>query len=464
MASRNATYLAFHRIVNGCLHNVDIARRLPLVATTRGLPRHQTGCGPQQHHIRTNSTNRPNRDDRDVQMPDGTTSKNPVIKRKPSRTQAGSNSLKRVAVEAQRSRNLIKGRGQRLHVDPNADTKDVTAYCAAETYNIHLARQLIEKEGYKADPLQTGLFPQVLHVQVNANILGGRNAGVGEGDIFVFPSGSIVTWNVQEKAANHLVRTILPKAAVNGHLERLEVEDLQYLEDPSSESSTIVGDTIILGTQAPESHNVDARAGASDIADNATVSVKHDVDTILAKIAFSSALARSAKLAVLENSLMSYFDSTRSIPSTLSTGHKLRFTRAFILRKTGELLSIRAQLNLYSELTDSLPDLFWDSPYELGLESYYEMVGRALDVGVRIKVLNEKMDYASEIAAVLRERLSEKHSTGLEWLIIGLISVEVWFALMGMWKDYMNPESTDAIMKEWLKRELAKDDPKSLRT
>lgn len=373
--------------------------------------------------------------------------------RSSTRTPAVGNSLKRVAVEAQRTRNLIKGRGQRAHVDPEVETKDVAAYCAAETYNIHIACRLLEKQGYKADPFNTGLFPQVLHIQTHANVLSGRDAGVGEGDIFVFPSGSIVTWNVPVRVANHLVRTILPEAAGNGHLDKVELEDLQYLEDSSRESSTIVGDTIILGTHTSQSHNTDLRPVSSD---STSISQKHDADTVLAKIAFSCALARSAKLAVLENSLMSYFDSTRSIPSTLSTGHKLRFTRAFILRKTGELLSIRAQLNLYSELTDSLPDLFWDSPYELGLESYYEMVGRALDVGVRIKVLNEKMDYASEIAAVLRERLSEKHSTGLEWLIIGLISVEVWFALMGLWKEHMNPESTDAMMKEWLKRELVK--------
>ena len=62
------------------------------------------------------------------------------------------------------------------------------------------------------------------------------------------------------------------------------------------------------------------------------------------------------------------------------------YCRKFILQKTGELLSIRAQLNLYSELTDSLPDLFWDTKHELGLEGYYDQVGRALDTNIRVKV------------------------------------------------------------------------------
>lgn len=107
-----------------------------------------------------------------------------------------------------------------------------------------------------------------------------------------------------------------------------------------------------------------------------------------------------------------------------------------MLQKTGELLELRAQLNHYSELTDSLPDLFWDSKHELGLEGYYDQVGRALDVGVRIKTLNEKMDYAQEIASILRQTMSEKHSIYLEWIIIILIAVEVVFGLRKEWKDW----------------------------
>jgi uncharacterized Rmd1/YagE family protein len=107
------------------------------------------------------------------------------------------------------------------------------------------------------------------------------------------------------------------------------------------------------------------------------------VDTTLAKIAFSSGLARSTKLAVLETLLGKYFESTRTIPTLLSKGERLPFDRRFMLQKTGELLALRAQLNHYSELTDSLPDLFWDSRHDLGLEGYYDQVGKTLDVGVR---------------------------------------------------------------------------------
>ena len=145
----------------------------------------------------------------------------------------------------------------------------------------------------------------------------------------------------------------------------------------------------------------------------------------------------------------------------ISIGKKnLPFTRSFILRKTGELLSIRAQLNLYSELTDSLPDIFWDSRHELGLGEYYDQVGRALDVGVRIKVLNEKIGFAQEIASVLRESLSEKHGLRLEWAIIALIAVEVVLECYRHWKDGQerhDPDGTEGLLRWYLKREKERE-------
>lgn len=243
------------------------------------------------------------------------------------------------------------------------------------------------------------------------------------GDVFVFPSGTVVAWSLPETFASYLATKTLLSAAEGAHIDNIETEDLDFIEDPQRENSSIKGDTIILGTK-PGPDSVEH-----------SMANRQTVDTVLTKIAFSSGLARSTKLAVLESLLSNYFESTRTIPTLLSQGSRLPYTRDFIMRKTGQLLSVRAQLNLYSELTDSLPDIFWDSRHELGLEGYYDQVGRALDVGIRIKVLNEKMDYAQEIASVLRERLSEKHGLRLEWIIILLIAVEVGFEVLRLWKE-----------------------------
>lgn len=309
--------------------------------------------------------------------------------------------------------------------------KLVTAYAIAEQFDLAKVVEILRSKGYEPDPLGTGLYPQVVHVQIPLSSIyrtsnpSAKDLAADEvGDVFIFPSGTLVTWALPEGFTSFFAtRTLLP-AADNAHVDSLENEDLDYVEDSLREHSMIRGDTIILGTKpstTPALRSSDSQA----------------MDNVLTKIAFSSGFARSTKLAVLETSLSSYLTSTSQIPTLLSRGSRLpmSISRGFILRKTGQLLSLRAQLNLYSELTDSLPDLFWDSRHELGLEGYYDQVGRALDVGIRIKVLNEKMDYAQEIAAVLRERLSEKHGLFLEWTIIVLIAIEVGFEILRLWKE-----------------------------
>ncbi|THV54830.1 hypothetical protein BGAL_0019g00310 [Botrytis galanthina] len=343
----------------------------------------------------------------------------PVQKRKPLRSPAGKTSLRRVAVEAQRSRQNIT----RLEVtsDNVEGTNRVIAISVADHFDMEAVARVLRSHGFSIDPDGTGFeSDEVIHTR-----------GVNNGDIFVFPSGSLVAWSLPEDVVTDLATKTLLPAAIDSHVGNVEIEDLECEEDPKRENSSIRGDTIVLGTKDSPSEG----------------RISSQVDTTLAKIAFSSGLARSTKLAVLETMLSKYFESTKSIPTLLSRGSRLPFNRQFMLQKTGELLDLRARLNHYSELTDSLPDLFWDSRHELGLEGYYDQVGRALDVGVRIKTLNQKMDYAQEIATILRETMSEKHSIHLEWIIIVLIAVEVGFELRRLWKE----------RSERLEREMGKE-------
>ena len=371
-------------------------------------------------------------------------------------------SLRRVAEEAQRSRDkLVLGSKGLRFVNPDVDTKvclfshdptehslltnsstqSVTAYSAAEQYNIYKVADILRRAHFKIDPFETDLFPQVIHIQTLGDAFftyatqQPSNQNEPLGDIFVFPSGTMVTWNVSVKTAQYLLESI-ESAAKEPHRATMETEDLDFVEDSTQRQSQVIGDTIILGTKVDvtdDGPGTIRQGHAEEKGHSSTEGQRPTIDVVLAKIAFSSGFARSTKLAVLESRLDSFVESTRQIPDLLSTMTRLRrpkrFSRQFMLQKTGELLGLRAQLNLYSELTDSLPDIFWDSRHELGLEGYYDMVGRSLDVGQRIKVLNERMDYAQEITTVLRETLNEKHGEFLEWLIIGLILIEVLFEL-----------------------------------
>lgn len=89
----------------------------------------------------------------------------------------------------------------------------------------------------------------------------------------------------------------------------------------------------------------------------------HMPSPTLSKISFSHGLARSAKLAILENMLETYLSSTKRIPTLLLQGKKIPLTRKEILRKLGELLSFRQQLNLSAgESFLDTPDFYWARP------------------------------------------------------------------------------------------------------
>jgi uncharacterized Rmd1/YagE family protein len=447
--------------INGLTRRLAPAVRLPFPSSqTARIAPHRSFTSTSRYGKKIDLTQKQEEANTKDAKEDAVKEAQPKPNRENARKNAGkTSSLRSVAVEAQRSRAFVKSRGRTRFVDPDAETKTVTAYCAAETYDISAAARLVKAQGYELDPFQTGLYPQVIHVQTSDRP--SEVKGFQRGDVFIFPSGTVVTWNVREREALKLVNQTLPAAAEGSHLDLLETEDLDYLEDPSKETSEVVGDTIVLGTKAepPSDTFTSPQPDTSSLSfpHTNTTEHRHETSTILAKIAFSSGLARSTKLAVLETLLSAYQHSTRQIPKTLASAKTLPthspFTRSFILRKTGELLSLRAQLNLYSELTDAMPDIFWDSRHELGLGEYYDQVGRALDVGVRIRVLNDKIGFAQEIASVLREQLSEKHGLRLEWAIIALIAVEVVLEFYRHWgerRERDDPEGTEALVREYL--------------
>lgn len=221
-------------------------------------------------------------------------------------------------------------------------------------------------------------------------------------------SGSVVGWGMTESEMRELVVEPLRRAEVGSYgPEAIESEDMDFVTatstDPDSgvnvERSTMVGDVMV-------------------VSDN----IK---DPILVKAAFSSGLARSTKLATLENRLEAHLSATKDLIDNLAAGRELGIRGTKLLQLTGELLSLRGQLNLHSELIET-PDLYWEEPE---LEQLYSLISRKLDVATRIAILNKKLDYASESINVLKSHLSEEQGVRLEWMIIILIMVEVGFEI-----------------------------------
>ena len=158
-------------------------------------------------------------------------------KRKLNRTPK--TSLLRVAVEAQTTRTSTTP-SQNASNSKEGRNSTVTAISIADQFDMEVVSRILRSHGFSIDPDETGFeSDQVIHTR-----------GVNNGDIFVFPSGSIVAWSLPEDVVMNLATQTLLPAALNPHIAQIESEDLEYEEDPKRDSSSIKGDIILLGTKS----------------------------------------------------------------------------------------------------------------------------------------------------------------------------------------------------------------------
>lgn len=320
-------------------------------------------------------------------------------------------------------------------------------------------------------------------------------------DVLVISNGSVVVWGMAEKEVLDRIVPMIKDAEISSYSEP-ESEDMDYIEEPL--------DDLKIQRQSPSTHILEPnhndhhdrhntpvykegsvvteeksydersesfesnRASESDTANHSIheshATVLSDVlshtprstmigdvivirgnnytSRLLAKAAFSSGLARSTKLANLEDVLDKHITTTKKYIDNLATGRELGIRAKTVLRLTGQLLRIRGHLNLYSELIET-PDLYWSEPE---LEELYMLISKKLDVTPRITILNKKLDYASESLSTLRSHISEENSVRLEWMIIILIMVEVAFEITHFVEKYY-VKAEKALALAWDKTE-----------
>ncbi|KAH6653281.1 hypothetical protein BKA67DRAFT_659914 [Truncatella angustata] len=338
-----------------------------------------------------------------------------AVKRKPARISAVKKNLRATSMAKKSQRGEVKSPVAQAAEDDSNYTHTIRAINVAQSFDMELVEESLRGHGFAIDPDNAGLDSNaVVHARSYNN-----------GDIFVFSSGTVVSWSVPADSVTHIATKQLLNAANLPHIEDLEFEDLDFAADETRDNSFIRGEEVVLGTR--------------DQSDEGRL------DQTMAKIAFSMGLARSTKLAVLENKLNEFLETARPVARTLAGGSELSQDHKTVLKYLGEILGLRSQLNHYSELTDDLPDIFWDK--ESKIENYYNGISRILDVNPRIRQLNARIDYAYETVSVMREMSSEKRGHRLEWIIIVLISVEVLFELRRIYREEFQEHSDEKNVK-----------------
>ncbi|XP_010876811.2 required for meiotic nuclear division protein 1 homolog isoform X2 [Esox lucius] len=219
--------------------------------------------------------------------------------------------------------------------------------------------------------------------------------------MFFFREGSVVFWNVEEKTMKKVMR-ILEQHEIQPYevaLVHWENEEINYTIGEGN-SKLQRGNFLLNNEMDPEI-------------------------AVLEKFAFSNALSLSVKLAIWEVALDHFVETIQSIPETLKSGKKIKLSRAEVMQKIGELFTLRHCINLSSDLLIT-PDFYWDRE---NLEMLYDKTCQFLNINRRVKVVNEKLQHCTELADLMRNHLSEKHSLRLEWMIVILIAIEVMFEL-----------------------------------
>ncbi|KAJ3189833.1 hypothetical protein HDU85_000117 [Gaertneriomyces sp. JEL0708] len=292
-------------------------------------------------------------------------------------------------------------------VVPGKEPLRATAFCTAEEYDFAELLPLLRRTFV----LLPFIADDVYHVRLvdPAEAAATTDTPSDAPEAFFFPDGTFATWGASD-AQNDAIRRLVKKVECNGY-SLPETEWYPYVVDPD-QNCGIRGDTIVIGDSLLPSE---------------------------ARLAYSSGLVRSVKLAVLEEMLERNLETSKKIPHLLRQGSLPK--RADVLRDLAALYSLRGQVNLHNELLDT-PDFCWSSGR---MEEAFDRISRNLDLRERIGVFNKKLDYANDLTQVLKSLLDTEHGTRLEWIIIILIAVEVVFGTFHFYhaleSRYFNNES-----------------------
>ncbi len=256
-----------------------------------------------------------------------------------------------------------------------------SAYCTAKKYHMEsIFKNLLENK------MQPKYFDDMIYVgkkfdDTSKNI-----------DVFYFPFGCCVIWGSSNDEEKKILDWIKKLSDVN--FKNTASEVIYYKFDSSIEKSYI-----------NEEEN----------------EVVLPDDSIFLKLSVSYALAQSAKLSVLEESVSKLIERTSSIQKELSFSGSVSLSKKEISKQMGMLYNQRYQINIHNEILDT-PEFFWRRP---SYEPLYLLAADCQDIAIRQNILNKRLDMIYELYNLLSSELNHIHSSRMEMIIIILITIEV---------------------------------------
>ncbi|CAL3972633.1 hypothetical protein PZA11_004301 [Diplocarpon coronariae] len=221
------------------------------------------------------------------------------------------------------------------------------------------------------------------------------------GEMFVFSYGVMVFWNFTERQEKDILADLTFSEHETGvslvirpvKEDEYETEELHFEYSPLVERPRVFNDMITL------------RSGDHMI-----------------KLTMSHAIAQSTKLSFFEEKMNQTMSNAEHVPKHLALTGQLGMNRKEILRILGRLFQSRVDVNLSSNILD-VPNFFWDS--EPTLHPLYIALREYMEIGPRIKVLNERCRVFLELAEILSDSIADTKMTVITWIIIVLIVISI---------------------------------------
>ena len=142
----------------------------------------------------------------------------------------------------------------------------------------------------------------------------------------------------------------------------------------------------------------------------------------MVKLAIAHAIAQSTKLSTFEQQAAARMAQAADLPRRLALTGALGLSRGAVLRLLGAMYMSRVDVNLASQVLDT-PGFFWDA--EPTLHPLYAAVREYLELGPRVKSLNERCRVFLDLAEILSDGVADSKSSYLTWIVIVLIAVSI---------------------------------------
>lgn len=143
-------------------------------------------------------------------------------------------------------------------------------------------------------------------------------------------------------------------------------------------------------------------------------------------LALSHAMAQSIKLAAFEGHAIDTISATHHLPQALAREGIIKLNRKAMAKIRGQLFLTKSDIILNYDLLDT-PEFFWEHPE---YQNIYSMAANYLEIRQRTDVLSKKLETIHELLEMLADEQKHQHSSALEWIIIGLIAVEIIMSLL----------------------------------